>query len=261
MLDSYLIDVADVNIYMSYTPIIMGTKISHGIQFLKYDNKKHHDFYVHPLLTLDDDVEQICEDRQFIKNYQYVDTGYREHESDFKKRYRELQFKLNNFAQIDLTFYTQFWIDGYLRQDESSYKINQVVDPNDPRYGVITYDRTFEYKLKTPYPYIYDDDYDVAEHILRRTAGHQAPGSTILGEAPLLEDEQGRLYRHNPNERDIDKLMWKLDVSEFPETVYWKVRFPVSGKGYVPRLKILNMDQEDYEILNISWVFRSLYAR
>lgn len=261
MLDSYLIDVADVNIYMSYTPVIMGTKISHGIQFLKYDNKKHHDFYVHPFLTLNDDVEQICEDRQFIKNYQYVDTGYREHESDFKKRYRELQFKLNNFAQIDLTFYTQFWIDGYLRQDESSYKINQVVDPNDPRYGVITYDRTFEYKLKTPYPYIYDDDYDVAEHILRRTAGHQAPGSTILGEAPLLEDEQGRLYRHNPNERDIDKLMWKLDVSEFPETVYWKVRFPVSGKGYVPRLKILNMDQEDYEILNISWVFRSLYAR
>lgn len=261
MLDSYLIDVADVNIYMSYTPVVLGTKISHGIQFLKYNNIKHHDFYIRPFLTTDDDIEQICEDKQFIKNYQYIDTGYREHESDFKKRYRELQFKLNNFAQIDLTFYTQFWIDGYLRQDESSYKVNQVTDPDDPRYGVITYDRTFEYQLKTPYTYVYDDDYDVTEHVLRRSAGHQAPGSTILGTVPLLEDEQGRKYVHNPTERDVDKLMWKLDVSEFPETVYWKVRFPVSGKGYVPRLKMLNMDQEDYELLNISWVFRSLYSR
>jgi len=260
MLDSYLIDVADVNIYMSYTPVVINGLISHGIQFLKYNDKRH-DFYIHPFLTPEDDVEQICEDKQFIKNYQYIDTGYREHESDFKKRYRELQFKLNNFAQLDLTFYTQFWIDGYLRQDESSYKINQVVDPQDPRYGVITYDRNFEYQLKTPYEYIYDDDYDVAEKVLRRTAGHAAPGATILGTVPLLEDEQGRKYIHNPAEQTVDRLMWKLDVSEFPETVYWKVRFPVSGKGYVPKLKMLNMDQEKYELLNISWVFRSLYSR
>jgi hypothetical protein len=261
MLDSYLIDIADVNIYMSYTPVVINNNISHSIQFLKYSNSNNHDFYIHPFLTPSDDVEGICEEKQFIKNYQYLDTGYREHESDFKKRYRELQFKLNNFAQVDLTFYTQFWVDGYIRQDESSYKINQVVDPTDPRFGVITYDRTFEYQLKTPYPYIYDEDYDVENKVLRRTAGHQAPGATILGTAPLLEDDQGRLYRHNPDEKTIDKLMWKLDVSEFPETVYWKIRFPISGKGYVPRLKLLNTDQENYEILNINWVFRSLYAR
>lgn len=260
MLDSYLIDIADVNIYMSYTPVILDTKISHSIQFLKY-NDKCHDFYIHPFLTPEDDVEKICEDNQFIKNYQFIDTGYREHESDFKKRYRELQFKLNNFAQIDLTFYTQFWVDGYLRQDESSYKVNQVTDPHDPRYGVITYDRTFEYQLKTPYSYVYDEDYDATEKVLRREAGHQAPGSTILGTVPLLDDDQGRPYRHNPAEQTVDRLMWKLDVSEFPETVYWKVRFPISGKGYVPRLKMLSMNQEKYELLNISWAFRSLYAR
>lgn len=236
-IDSYKIDVADVNIYMSYTPVLINGKISHSIQFAKYDENRH-DFYIHPYLTPTADVERICKEKQYFKNYQYIDTGYREHESDYKKRYRELQFKLNNYAQLDLTFYTQFMIDGYLRQNEATYEIHQVVDSSDPRYGVITYDRVY------------------AEE-----AGHFVPGATILGETPLLPDSQGRLYQHNPEETTRDKLMWKLDVSEFPETVFWKTRFPVSGKGYVPRLKILNMDQEKYEILNISWVFRSLYSR
>jgi hypothetical protein len=236
-IDSYKIDVADVNIYMAYTPTIINGKVSKGIQFLKYDDDRH-DFYIHPNLTITDDVEQYCIDHQVFKNYQYIDTGYREHESDFKKRFRELQFKLNNYAQLDLKFYTQFMIDGYLRQDESSYEIHQVVDKDDPRFGVITYDRVY------------------AEE-----AGHDVPGATILGTSPLLPDEEGRLFRHNPEETVVDKLMWKLDLSEFPETVFWKTRFPVSGKGYVPRLKILNMDQEKYEMLNISWVFRMLYSR
>lgn len=237
LIDSYKIDVADVNIYMSYTPSVISDKISHGIQFLKYDDDRH-DFYIHPFLTTEDDIERICKDKQFFKNYQYIDTGYREHESDFKKRYRELQFKLNNYAQLDLTFYTQFMIDGRVRQDEADHEIHQVVDRNDPRFGVITYDR------------VYNEE-----------AGHHIPGATILGTSPLLEDEDGRFYLHNPEETTVDKLMWKLDVSEFPETVFWKTRFPVSGKGYVPRLKILNMDQEKYEMLNISWVYRSLYSR
>lgn len=236
-IDSYKIDVADVNIYMAYTPVVINDKISEGIQFLKYDDNRH-DFYIHPYLTTSDDIEQICTDKQIFKNYQYIDTGYREHESDFKKRFRELQFKLNNYAQLDLTFYTQFMIDGYVRQNEASYEIHQVIDKEDPRFGVITYDR------------IYSEE-----------AGHYVPGATILGTAPLLPDEFDRPYVHNPSETTIDKLMWKLDISEFPETVFWKTRFPVSGKGYVPRLKILNMDQEKYEMLNISWVFRMLYSR
>lgn len=236
-IDSYKIDVADVNIYMSYTPVVIGDKISDGIQFLKY-NEDRHDFYVHPYLTPQDDVNQICNDKMYFKNYQYIDTGYREHESDFKKRFRELQFKLNNYAQVDLTFYTQFMIDGYNRQSDISYEIHQVVDPTDARYGTITYDRV--------YP---------------ETMGQHIIGSTILGTTELLEDDEGRYYKHNPEETEVDKLMWKLDNSSFPETVFWKSRFPVSGKGYVPRLKILNMDQESYEILNISWVFRLLYSR
>ena len=222
---------------MSYTPVVINGKISDSLQFLKYSEDRH-DFYIHPYLTPSDDIEKICLDKMYFKNYQYIDTGYREHESDFKKRFRELQYKLNNYAQVDLTFYTQFMIDGYIRQNDASYEIHQVADPTDPRFGTITYDR------------VYSDE-----------AGQKITGSTILGETPLLEDEDGQFYLHNPEEAVVDKLMWKLDSSSFPETVFWKTRFPVSGKGYVPRLKILNMDQERYELLNISWVFRMLYSR
>lgn len=236
-IDSYKIDVANDDVYMSYTPIYIGDKISHSIQFSKFKEKRH-DFYIMPYRTLEEDLDKYCEEHIKFKNYQFIDTGYREHESDFKKRFRELQFKLNNYAQVDLRFYTQFMIDGYKRQEDADYIISKVIDPQDPRFGTISYDRVFREEL-----------------------GHLVPGSTILGESPLLPDDQGRLYMHNPAEVIQDKLMWKLDVSEFPETVFWKTRFPVSGKGYVPRLKILNMDQEKYEMLNISWVFRMLYSR
>lgn len=236
-IDSYKIDVANDDVYMSYTPIYVDGKISHSIQFSKFKENRH-DFYIMPYRTLEEDLNKYCEEHIKFKNYQYIDTGYREHESDFKKRFRELQFKLNNYAQVDLKFYTQFMIDGYKRQEEADYIISKVIDPQDPRFGTISYDRVFGEEL-----------------------GHLVPGATILGESPLLPDGQGRLYLHNPAEVTQDKLMWKLDISEFPETVFWKTRFPVSGKGYVPRLKILNMDQEKYEMLNISWVFRMLYSR
>lgn len=236
-INSYKIDVANDDVYMSYVPVYTENKLSHSVQFSKFKENRH-DFYIMPYRDLSEDLEKYCEENIKFRNYQYIDTGYREHESDFKKRFRELQFKLNNYAQVDLKFYTQFMIDGYKRQEEAEYMINKIVDPQDPRFGTISYDRVFGEEL-----------------------GHLVPGSTVLGETPLLPDELGRLYKHNPEELVEDRLLWKLDVSEFPETVFWKTRFPVSGKGYVPRLKILNVDQEKYEMLNISWVFRILYSR
>ena len=47
-----------------------------------------------------------------FKNYQYIDTGFREHASDYKKRYREIQLKLNNTSQKELKFYSSFTIDA-----------------------------------------------------------------------------------------------------------------------------------------------------
>ena len=54
---------------------------------------------------------------------------------------------------------------------------------------------------------------------------------------------------------------WELDFSKFPELATTKVRFPVSGKGYVPRLKLLSFNEIPFELNNINWVSRTLYAR
>lgn len=54
---------------------------------------------------------------------------------------------------------------------------------------------------------------------------------------------------------------WILDQSVFPEQTIYKVRFPTSGKGYAPRAMLLNKDELAHDILNTSYVYRSLYSR
>ena len=54
---------------------------------------------------------------------------------------------------------------------------------------------------------------------------------------------------------------WVLNQSVFPEQTIYKVRFPTSGKGYAPRAMLLNKDELAHDILNTSYVYRSLYSR
>ena len=74
-------------------------------------------------------------------NRQFIDTGYREHASNFKKRYRELQFTINNISQRPLQFYTAFLIDGAPRKTWYGYEIVQDLDPASANYGVISVHR------------------------------------------------------------------------------------------------------------------------
>lgn len=54
---------------------------------------------------------------------------------------------------------------------------------------------------------------------------------------------------------------WLIDQSVFPEQTVYKVRFPVAGKGYSPRVLLVNKDELQHNILNTSYVYRSLYSR
>jgi hypothetical protein len=54
---------------------------------------------------------------------------------------------------------------------------------------------------------------------------------------------------------------WIIDQSVFPEQTVYKVRFPVAGKGYSPRVLLVNKDELQHDILNTSYVYRSLYSR
>jgi hypothetical protein len=188
-----------------------------GVQFLRYSDVSKKDFYIPQGPSLLEAIESF-ETKHTFKNYQLLDTGYREHATDFKKRYRELQIKIHNIDPESLTFYTLFAIDGVLRKGMFRYTTQHNVDPEDPDFGLLMLDR----ELIDPM---------------------FLPGTTKLAE---FEDELDR---------------WQLDVSAFPDITFWKARIPVSGKGYSPQMMFISQNETHYEILNVSWVFRPLYAR
>lgn len=155
---------------------------------------------------------------KYFPNYQLLDTGYRELYTDYKKRFREVQLKINNTSQQQLKFYSEFLIDGTLRKDTMKYKVVHHTEPNDPKYGYLTLER----ELISP---------------------SVIPSTTVLAETSRDED------------------CWTLNSSLFPEVLFWKVRMPVSGKGYSQTLSLISLNQHDYELLCVSWIYRLLYSR
>jgi hypothetical protein len=170
-----------------------------------------------------------------LKNWQYLDTGYREHATQMKKRYREIQFKINNISQESLQFGTEFIIDDITRRELFTYTVKQVTDdPNDPDYGYLYVEREFA-EPQTAY------------------------GATILenAENPKVPEVLTRLSTGDV----LYSNRWVLDLSRLSKVSSVKIRFPVSGKGYAPRLKILSFNEEAYEFLSYSWVYRGMNAR
>ena len=190
-----------------------------AVQFLNYDPSTLVDQYIPLGWEVGVSTEQEL-DTLIFPNHQLIDTGYRDQNPDFKKRFREIQFRINNISQRSLKFHTDFAIDGELRRQMAHYITTYAVDEVDPNYGSITVERQLV---------------DALASVL--------PGSTILGED------------------DSDLTAWSLDQSAFPELSLWKIRLPVSGKGYAPRLVILSQNNYNFELLNVSWIFRPLYAR
>lgn len=196
--------------------------IRKGIQHLTWSAERE-DTYLQnndSRLSATDEYIVVSENQKqsVIGNRQLIDTGYREHASNFKKRYRELQFTINNSSLNALTFYVSFLIDGALRKSWYGYKIVQDTDPASPTYGVISVHRVL---------------------------------------LPSISNTSGTLI--TPSTTVLDDLV--LDMSAFPDNGYWKCRTTVSGKGYVPRMLINSPNAKIFELLNISWVYRTLYSR
>ena len=49
---------------------------------------------------------------------------------------------------------------------------------------------------------------------------------------------------------------WTLNVSQFPQVPLIKARVAVSGKGYHNKLKLLSINELNYELLGLCWVFK-----
>ena len=193
-----------------------------GVQHLAWSVERE-DMYLQnndARLAADDEYIVVSEDQKqsITGNRQLIDTGYREHASNFKKRYRELQFIINNISLNALQFYVSFLIDGALRKSWYGYEIVQDTDPTSPTYGVISVHRV------------------LLPSVSNTSGAPVTPSTTVLDN-------------------------WMLDMSAFPDNGYWKCRVAVSGKGYVPRMLINSPNAKIFELLNISWVYRTLYSR
>ena len=75
-------------------------------------------------------------------NYQLLNTGYRALDAQHKKRFREIQFTVNNLSRSKLNFYSAFTVDDETRKDMYKYDTVHITDPADPNYGLIYVERT-----------------------------------------------------------------------------------------------------------------------
>lgn len=132
---------------MSLVPLQQTEGTLVGLQFLRYDNQHTLDFYIPENTNLspgeEDSIEVAFEELHIFKNYQILDTGYRDQATDYNKRYRELQIKLNNISGESLRFHTDFFIDGEIRRRMYRYKTTHNVDPESPDYGLLSMEREF----------------------------------------------------------------------------------------------------------------------
>ena len=84
-------------------------------------------------------------------NWQFLDTGFRRDNFSRNKRYREVQFQLNNIDGENLDFGLEFQIDGQPRLSYYSYDIEHVVDYSDPNYGLIYVQQNVDMNLPITY--------------------------------------------------------------------------------------------------------------
>ena len=72
-----------------------------------------------------------------FRNYQYIDTGYRKDELHAKKRYREVQFQINNLDKKNINFGMDYILDGSPRRVMYKYEVSQMIDEMDPEFGIV----------------------------------------------------------------------------------------------------------------------------
>lgn len=75
----------------------------------------------------------------YVQNHQYYDSGYREHEANLKKRYREYQLIVNNTGQCDQEFHTGFYVDQAQREQLFDYVVTPVHTVSSEGYPIQEY--------------------------------------------------------------------------------------------------------------------------
>lgn len=75
---------------------------------------------------------------------QYLDTGFRDLNTDIKKRFRQVQFRVNNLYSETLKFYTSFAVDNDMRKNYCNFETTEITDPDAEDYGSVYVDAVLE---------------------------------------------------------------------------------------------------------------------
>lgn len=81
-------------------------------------------------------------------------------------------------------------------------------------------------------------------------------GYGIIEVVPVLELDTKIYSETILAETENDENAWTLGYSRFPEVPLNKIRVAVSGKGYHNKLKLLSVNELDYELLGLCWVYK-----
>lgn len=171
--------------------------------------------------------------KYIMKNYQYFDTGNREINSDIRKRFREWQLKFVNPEVTTLQFYTNFYIDNRLRNTFQGLETSTKSTADGDGFEVII-NETY-----TPNA-TYVPNVRIASGAILASPDPDAEDLTKPSSSVILDN--------------VDA--WEIGLSSFDTVPFIKVRKPVSGKGYTPRLVIFSFNEKRWELLNCTWAYR-----
>lgn len=225
--------------FIDVTPALTDEKLV--LQYYQFQD------YVDTSIQYVSTTENVLVDR-VVKNYQYLDTGNREINTELKKRFREFQFKIKNNTATNLGFYTSFLIDGSMRKDLQRYEPRYILDENgDP---TIIIDKVID-----------PDAFIVFDRVLDPNAMVYKTENTerIVIPARMLQDS-GELTPTILAEK-VDADRWVLNQSAFPGRTLCKIRMAISGKGLSPRAILLSTNEQNFEILGHCWVYRTMHSR
>lgn len=215
------------------------------------------DLYVPPIDDLSDsdvqyikneypdqiNTKEIIQHTHTVQNYQYLDTGNRDINTDMKKRFREFQFKIRNVNATNLGMHTSFLIDGSLRRDLQKFSPRYITDASTGEAVIVierTLDNNPDYLSFVPEYKITRVERVIASTKMVQDAGELTP--TTLAES-------------------TDPDYWVIDQSAFPGRTFWKIRVAISGKGYTPRAILLSTNLKSFEVLGHNWVYRTMHGR
>ena len=155
------------------------------------------------ILSVVKNVYDKADEYYTFRNYQFIDSGYRKDELQFKKRYREIQLQINNLDKQNMNFGMDYVLDGAPRKILYKYDVDQVIDEMDPEFGIVYIDST---------PYM-ETELSSIDHTNQWTLDQNLTPEVTLWKVRVSISGKGyaprmRLYSRNEKRFELLNINW-----------------------------------------------------